>query len=60
MKEQKSSEVKGVRRLESRETVELQSSQLGQPLSHQSERHAVALGPSGRPRGWEAALESKV
>lgn len=60
MKEMKSSEVKGVRRLESRETVGAPVFlKLGQPLSSNPIRDMLR-GPSGRPRGWEAAPESKV
>lgn len=53
----KSSEVKGVRRLESRETVGSPVfSEAGAATVIESERHAEALGPSGRPR-VEAAPE---
>lgn len=60
MKEMKSLRSQRVRRLESRETVGAPVFlKLGQPLSS-NPKHAVALGPSGRPRGWGGSPESKV
>lgn len=61
-KEMKSSEVKGVRRLESGETA--RSSSLPEAgaatVIKSDQKHAEATETSGRPRGWEAAPQSKV